>query len=56
MLQGILTTTQATGHELQELVIGQIISSRKPWTANVHLGLLVGLVVVGSHPKKEKDY
>ena len=38
----------------RELVIGQINGSSKPWPVNVNLRLLVGLVVVGGHPKREK--
>ena len=48
--------TQATGHKLQELVLGQIISSSKPWPIDVNLGLLVvGLVVVGGHPERGRN-
>ena len=47
--------TQTTGHQLQELVPGQVIGPRQPWPIDVHLGLLVvGLVVVGSHPGRRK--
>ena len=47
--------TQTTGHQLQELVPGQVIGPRQPWPIDVHLGLLVvGLVVVGSHPGRTK--
>ena len=46
---------QTTGHQLQELVPGQVIGPRQPWPIDVHLGLLVvGLVVVGSHPGRRK--
>ena len=48
---------QTTGHQLQELVPGQVIGPRQPWPIDVHLGLLVvGLVVVvGSHPGRTKE-
>ena len=39
----------------RELVIGQINGSSKPWPVNVNLRLLVGLVVVGGHPKKGEE-
>ena len=39
----------------RELVIGQIIGSSKPWPINVNLRLLVGLVVVGGHPKRGEE-
>ena len=43
------------GHQSQELVPGQVIGPRQPWPIDVHLGLLVvGLVVVGSHPGRRK--
>ena len=41
---------QTTGHQLQELVPGQVIGPRQPWPIDVHLGLLVVGLVVGSHP------
>ena len=49
--------TQTTGHQLQELVPGQVIGPRQPWPIDVHLGLLVvGLVVVvSSHPGRTKS-
>ena len=47
--------TQTTGHKLQELVLGQVIGPSKPWPIDVDPGLLVvGLVVVGSHPGRTK--